>query len=64
MCGLLAVVAAAAVVTWRISEQPRRREKAIDAAKRLGGYVQLDREHVPMLPAPLARPSRDRKSVV
>jgi hypothetical protein len=43
--GLMAAVAAAAVATWRATDQPKRREKAIAAARGAGGFVQFDGEH-------------------
>ena len=56
--GLMAAVAGAGVATWRLVDQPIRRERAIAAARRAGGFVQLDGEHqehrVTPRPAPTA----------
>jgi hypothetical protein len=51
--GLMAATAVAAVAAWRATDQPKRREKVIAAARGAGGFVQLDGEYrVVPKPAP------------
>lgn len=49
---LLVLTALTAGALWWLTDQPRRRAKAIATAKRALGVVQLDDEHNPELPAP------------
>jgi Leucine Rich repeat len=51
---LVAVLLAGGALAW-LSDQPRRRVRAIGAAKHAGGYATLDNDHDPMKP-PAANP--------
>ena len=57
LLGLMAAVAVAAVVTRHVTDQPKRRQKAIDATARAGGFVQLDGGYKQHQASPRANPT-------
>jgi hypothetical protein len=48
---LVVILVAGGALAW-LSDQPRRRARAVDAAKRAGGYASLDEDHDPMKAPP------------
>src|SRR4051812_8996356 len=55
---MMVLMAVVALVLWWITDQPRRRGKAISATRRAGGVVQLDDDYRPPVQVPTPRPSR------
>jgi hypothetical protein len=55
--GLMIAVSAATLAVWRAADQPRRRDKAIDATRRAGGFVQLDGGYLNPRAAPKPAPA-------
>src|SRR5260370_33090392 len=55
---MMGLVGLMALVAWWLTDQPRRRGKAVATTKRVGGVVQLDDEYQPVIKAPPPAPAR------